>query len=733
MAEVYLARKRGPMDFVKLVVVKRIHPHLAEQDEFIKMFLREGRISALLKHPKIVDIYDLGQADNTYFLAMEYLAGQTLARVIPVGTRMRRPMSPLDSARIIADAADGLHAAHTLRDMEGNPKPVIHRDVSPGNIMVLHNGGVKLLDFGIAKARGEITSVGGPTLKGKTGYVSPEQIEGDAVDPRSDIFALGIVLWEALCGRRLFREPDDTATLDAILTRTIRPPSQLRPEVPGTLDTICLRALEKDPENRFQSAREMRIELENMLWTQNYNREDDSIAHYMNDVFADEILAHQKLVRATLARVSDRDEPPAEKANASPRRAPRAPTPAGKNGRLPLPAPNQTGEVPILSAATAAGPLGVARPASGKRGQTTPPPSLKARTDKPAPPKLPDDDLDIDVDDEEEEDDEPTTVQSPVEVIEALNDDESDAAEEVPPPTEEKPKPAAKPAAASSGSGSVDAAEADAKPTEPAPAIRQAALARSDATPVPMPVGAVARAATQAGSKKRWPLIVGGCAALALVIVIVMNLGGGNGDDKVAKSSKPPAASGVGKHTSNAKRTNDTKTAKVVAPKVDDSKTDDGKTDDTRSDDGKTDDTRSDDTRSDDGKTDDGKTDDGKTDDTRSDTPKTGHTKTTPKRPKKQPRHVRVKPKRDPQKARALFIRGARAYTRGQFSSAERLYRAAINADPRIAMPYKGLGLLYKSQGNKPRAVRYLKQYLRHAPHAGDAANIKRIIKSLGG
>lgn len=266
MAEVHLARLCGPMGFQKVVVLKTIHGHLAAQQQFLTMLFDEARISALLKHPRVVDIYDLGEVDGTYFIAMEHLVGEPLSRVMFASASDEGPTLDVHSmARIIADTADGLAAAHDLTSMAGEPLELVHRDMSPGNVVVLYDGNVKIVDFGIAKARGRLTESGLHSLKGKAGYMSPEQIEGAPVDRRSDVFALGVVLWESIALQRLFHADTDLATYKKVLADAVPPPSTFRPDAPSELDAICLRAVARDPADRYQTAADMRDAIERFL------------------------------------------------------------------------------------------------------------------------------------------------------------------------------------------------------------------------------------------------------------------------------------------------------------------------------------------------------------------------------------------------------------------------------------------------------------------------------------
>jgi eukaryotic-like serine/threonine-protein kinase len=313
MAEVHLARICGPMNFEKLVVVKTIHPDLASQGEFLKMLLDEARLSALLHHPRIVDIYDLGQADDSFFIAMEYLEGQTLSLLMTAGAK-GNPLGAVEAARIIADAADGLHAAHELKTRSGVSVELVHRDVSPNNIIVLYDGNVKIVDFGIAKARGRLTQSGARQLKGKVGYASPEQLSGQPIDRRSDIYSLGVVMWEALTHRRLFRGESFQPTLDRMLAGDVPPPSRYNPLVPPQLESICLQALVADPAGRFQTAAQLRAAIDEVLRAMGSRHEREVIASYMARTFAKRREEREELVRQRAA-APPRFDPAADEGN----------------------------------------------------------------------------------------------------------------------------------------------------------------------------------------------------------------------------------------------------------------------------------------------------------------------------------------------------------------------------------------------------------------------------------
>jgi serine/threonine protein kinase len=265
MAEVLLARMTGPGGFDKPVVVKRILPHLAERDEHRAMFLDEARIVAGIDHPGVVTVFDFGESEQGLYLVMEYLHGQTLAALRRRCRERKQLLDALIAAYIVAEAADGLHAAHEYADADGVPQNVVHRDVSPQNLFLLYSGAVKVIDFGIAKATGRQTKTATNTMKGKYAYMAPEQCDGSGVDRRTDVFALGIVLFELLTGRRLFRRENELETVRAICLEPIPSPAQVMPGVPASLDAICARALARSPNDRYPTAAALRHDLQQAI------------------------------------------------------------------------------------------------------------------------------------------------------------------------------------------------------------------------------------------------------------------------------------------------------------------------------------------------------------------------------------------------------------------------------------------------------------------------------------
>jgi hypothetical protein len=296
MAEVLLALQRGPAGFEKLVVIKLVHANLATERQFVDMLLDEARVAALVKHPNVVDIYDLGEADGRYFIAMEYLEGEPLLALLRAGRAGSR-LDPLSTVRLVADTAEGLDAAHELRTLSGEPLGLVHHDVSLGNIVVLYSGQVKLVDFGVAKANQGLDHGGAPRLHGKLGYMAPEKLRGEPGDRRSDIFSLGVVLWEALTLRRLFRGATEADTVQQVLAMELPGPSRVNGDCPPELDAIVLRALARDVDRRYATAKELAQDLEEELRRFGYGGRNDAIARYMQATFAAQIAARKQLLQ----------------------------------------------------------------------------------------------------------------------------------------------------------------------------------------------------------------------------------------------------------------------------------------------------------------------------------------------------------------------------------------------------------------------------------------------------
>jgi serine/threonine-protein kinase len=262
MGEVYLARTVAMGGFERLVALKLCHPQLLDDPEFVAMFLDEARIAASIRHPNVVGTLDVAQEDDALYMVMEYVEGASLASLL------RRAAHPVDIPcliRVCVDALRGLHAAHELRDHEGRPANVIHRDVTPQNLLVGLDGMSRLTDFGVAKAEARATVTKEGSVKGKLGYLAPEQLKGRPLDRRVDLFAAGVVVWEALVGRRLFRGATDADTVGQVLAAPIHPPSTLRSDVPASLDAVVMKALVREPDDRFATAEALAAALESAV------------------------------------------------------------------------------------------------------------------------------------------------------------------------------------------------------------------------------------------------------------------------------------------------------------------------------------------------------------------------------------------------------------------------------------------------------------------------------------
>jgi eukaryotic-like serine/threonine-protein kinase len=308
MAEVWLARQIGIEGFNRDVVVKRILPHLAEEPEFVQMFLNEAKIAARFSHPNIGQIFDLGENEGQYFIAMEFIHGEDLGRVMrrawSTGQWVARPVA----LRIISDACQALHYAHGRLDDQGRPLRVVHRDISPQNILVSFDGGVKLVDFGIAKAADQVSNTKSGAIKGKFAYMAPEQAAGKALDSRTDIFAMSLVLYELLTGVRPLKRDAELATLQAALECDIQPPSVVA-DVPEELDDVVMRGLQKDIESRYRDARQMHMAIEEYLVREGVIATSVQVSQLMEALFADRLAEEARTGRMQPATQSSSSYP----------------------------------------------------------------------------------------------------------------------------------------------------------------------------------------------------------------------------------------------------------------------------------------------------------------------------------------------------------------------------------------------------------------------------------------
>ncbi len=310
MASVFLARAAGVAGFQRFFAIKRLHPHLADEQEFIDMFLDEARLAAGIHHPNVVPILEVGTTDAGYYLVMDYIEGDTLSGVINRSFGAGGLPRPI-SLRIVLDALHGLHAAHELTDGDGQTIDLVHRDCSPQNILVGIDGSSRLTDFGVARASSRLSTTRSATVKGKLAYLSPEQATGRGLDRRSDLFGMGVILWEVLAGRRLFRADTDGATLSRILVEPIPALVDQARDIPASLSVAVMRSLARDPDDRYETAADMADAIEQAIRDlgdpELFIASPREVAAYMRELFGADVTARRETVRNWIARCGDPD------------------------------------------------------------------------------------------------------------------------------------------------------------------------------------------------------------------------------------------------------------------------------------------------------------------------------------------------------------------------------------------------------------------------------------------
>ena len=336
MAEVFLARQGCLEGFEKRVVLKSVLPRHADSEEFVKMLLNEARLAAKLDHPNLVQVVDLTELDGRHYIVMEYLHGENLRSIQRRAHERNTRLSLGVACRIVADVLAGLSYAHNQEDEQGKPLGLVHRDVSPPNILCTFNGTVKLIDFGIAKATlqasADITRAG--QFKGKCAYMAPEQVRCRAVDARTDVFAAGIVLWELLTGRRLFGRKSEVESMVAIVNDTAPPAASVVPSLPPEIDEILQKALARSADERYASANEMRRDLEALMQQQGWQSNAMAVERELRALFlplelfddgpttatppSDEMPVAEELPAQPVSMEMDADEPMADEALGAP-------------------------------------------------------------------------------------------------------------------------------------------------------------------------------------------------------------------------------------------------------------------------------------------------------------------------------------------------------------------------------------------------------------------------------
>ena len=262
MATVHFGRLSGPVGFSRTVAIKRLHPHFAKDPEFVTMFLDEARLVGRIRHPNVVPTLDVVTMEGEVFLVMEYVAGEAFSKLMKTAWQRDIPLPPRMAATIVSSVLHGLHAAHQAKDEHGRELGIVHRDVSPQNILVGSDGASRVLDFGVAKAAGRLQTTRDGQVKGKIAYMPPEQLSGGQISRQSDVYAASVVLWEALCGRRLFDGETEALVLVRAIEGKIEAPSAVVPGISKEIDAVVLKGLARDPADRYATAREMALAIE---------------------------------------------------------------------------------------------------------------------------------------------------------------------------------------------------------------------------------------------------------------------------------------------------------------------------------------------------------------------------------------------------------------------------------------------------------------------------------------
>jgi serine/threonine protein kinase len=298
MARVILCARQGPANIQKLLVLKEIREELANDAEFVTMFMDEARLATRMSHPNLVQTYDVSAEGQHYYMVMEYLEGQPMHALLG---RIKRKIPLGIHLRILGRVLSGLHYAHDLNGFDGKPLHIVHRDVSPQNTILLYDGQVKLVDFGIAKAAGAASRTTAGMFKGKLGYVAPEQVAATEIDRRADVFSVGVMLWEALVGRRLTYGENEAAILHKRTTGTQARTLEARPEADAELAAICDKAMEMDPNKRFATAAEMRDAIDARMEALGLRATDADIGKFVSDAFAEERKGIHAIIERQLA------------------------------------------------------------------------------------------------------------------------------------------------------------------------------------------------------------------------------------------------------------------------------------------------------------------------------------------------------------------------------------------------------------------------------------------------
>ena len=286
MAEVYRAKQTGADNFERPVAIKRILPHIARDPNFIAMFQAEAKLAVQLQHGNICQIYQLGRHEDSFYIALEYVDGRDVGAILDLHQKQGKPIPLPQACYIIGRVCEGLDYAHNKKSSQGEPLNIIHRDISPPNLLISYEGEIKLIDFGLAKAVGSSVQTQAGIIKGKLAYMSPEQVRGATLDLRSDVFAVGIVFFELLTARRLFRRDSDLETFDAVRQCRVPRPSEINPDIPKALEEILLTALARDIDKRYQSAGAMNEAIQDFALSSRNTFRGDQLGEWMRRLFS---------------------------------------------------------------------------------------------------------------------------------------------------------------------------------------------------------------------------------------------------------------------------------------------------------------------------------------------------------------------------------------------------------------------------------------------------------------
>lgn len=366
MADVYLAVAAGPAGVNKLQVLKRLRQNLADEPDFLAMFLDEARLAARLNHPNVVQTNEVGQADGAYFIAMEYLDGQPLNRIL--NASKTHPAPPGLCIQIIAEALSGLHYAHELTDYDGTPLGIVHRDTSPHNIFVTYEGQTKLVDFGIAKALRRSTETNIGMVKGKFMYMSPEQAMSADVDRRADVFVMGLVLWEAVAGRRMWKGIAEMDVISRLIAGDLPKLADACPEAPAEIARICDRALAHRPSDRYATAAVMRRDLLVYLDEARLNVTAEKLSEYLSAVFAEKRLAMKKTIEQQLGSMARSPDATVISASLPPISSSLPELGSGPSGRDVELTPSRSRQIPIAALGSTATVTASLAPPRGRSG-----------------------------------------------------------------------------------------------------------------------------------------------------------------------------------------------------------------------------------------------------------------------------------------------------------------------------------------------------------------------------